>query len=339
MRPTRAFSGENTAGSRLGRRAKRLSVTIVRPVRGTIVLMLAFAGTASAAGPEPGRSPVGPAAGTPVMVARAAKACFSAIVHATGYLVPRTEAITEFPLEGYEVAEALAREGDTVVERQPLVRLVRAKGQNPNGSSNLTAALPATIVLKAIVPGTIVASTATVGAMTSPRLPPLFRVAIDGVIEANAEVSSIHLDKVTPDRLAKITPEGDREIGGRVRTIASGVDPVTQMGHVRIAIDGEPALAAGRFFRATIDTGESCGLSVPLAAVLRTTEGTSVQVVRGNVVDTVRVRVGEASNEAVEVQAGLQEGDVVVAHAGTSLRDGDRVAPDFIESPAQPTGR
>jgi multidrug efflux pump subunit AcrA (membrane-fusion protein) len=61
--------------------------------------------------------------------------------------------------------------------------------------------------------------------------------------------------------------------------------------------------------------------------------------VRGNLVETVRVRVGEASNDRIEVQAGLHEGDVVVAHAGTSLRDGDRVAPDFLEAPAKKTGR
>jgi len=114
---------------------------------------------------------------------------------------------------------------------------------------------------------------------------------------------------------------------------------VTQMGHVRIALDGEAALAAGRFVRTTIDTGESCGISVPLAAVLRTTEGTSVQIVRGDLVETVKVRVGEASSDRIEVQAGLREGDVVVAHAGTSLRDGDRVTPDFLAGPAQPTGR
>jgi HlyD family secretion protein len=272
------------------------------------------------------------------MVARASPACFSSVVHATGYLVARAEAIAEFPLDGYEVVEVLAREGESVVERQPLVRLVRAAGQGLGGQSNVTAALPATITLKASVPGRIIGPTAAIGTITSPRLPPLARVAIDGLIEANAEVSSIQLDRVRVGNPVKITPEGDQEIGGRVRTIGSAVDPVTQMGHVRIAIDGDAVFRAGRFVRATVDTGESCGLAVPRAAVAHTTEGTSVQVVRGNLVETVRVKVGEVSSDHVEVQAGLHEGDVVVAHAGTSLRDGDRVAPDFLEGPSRPTG-
>jgi len=272
------------------------------------------------------------------MVARASRACFSSVVHATGYLVARAEAIAEFPLDGYEVVEVLAREGESVVERQPLVRLVRAAGQGLSGQSNVTAALPATIVLKAIVPGRIIGPTAAIGAITSPRLSPLARIAIDGLIEANAEVSSIQLDRVRIGNPVRITPEGEREIGGRVRTIGSLVDPVTQMGHVRIAIDGDAVLRAGRFVRTAIDTGESCGLAVPRAALAHTTEGTSVQVVRGNLVETVRVKVGEVSSDRVEVQAGLHEGDVVVAHAGTSLRDGDRVAPDFLEGPSRPTG-
>jgi multidrug efflux pump subunit AcrA (membrane-fusion protein) len=274
------------------------------------------------------------------MVARAARACFSSVVHATGYLVARAEAIAELPVEGYEVVEILARDGETVVERQPLVRLVRAPGLGPSGRPDASAALPAAIVLKAIVPGRVIAATAPIGAITSPRLPPLARIAIDGVIEADAEVSSIQLDRIKVGNPARITPEGDPEISGHVRTIAGSVDPVTQMGHVRIAIDGDPVLKAGRFIRATIDTGESCGIAVPRTAVAYTTEGTSVQVVRANLVETVRVKILETSNDRAEVHtAGLQEGDVVVAHAGTSLRDGDRILPNFyLEGPRRPTG-
>lgn len=297
---------------------------------------LAAAGTAGAE--EQARPPVGQVTGTPVMVARASRGCFSSIVHATGYLVARAEAVTEFPIEGYEVAELLARDGEAVVERQPLMRLVRAPGQGLGGQSNVAAALPATIVLKALVPGRIIMSTAVVGALTSPRSPPLLRIAIDSRIEADVEVSTIYLHRIRAGQPAEVTPEGAREIAGRVRTIAGAVDPVSQMGHVRIALEGEALLAAGRFVRTAIDTGESCGISVPLAAVNRTTEGTSVQIVRGNLVETVRVRVGEISNDRIEVQAGLREGDVVVAHAGTTLRDGDRVVPDFLREPAQATG-
>lgn len=310
-----------------------------RKVPSVAGLLAAFLVIDASAAPDPGsRSPSQDAA-TPVMVARAAKACFSSIARATGYLVARAEAIVTFPLDEYEVAEIFAREGETVVERQPLARIARLPPTGAGGQSNIAAALPASIVLKATAPGTVIGSVAVIGATAAPRGIPLFRIAIDGLIEADAEISSVHLDRIAVGQEARIELERGREIGGQVRKVASEVDPLTQMGRVRIAIDSDIALRAGRFVRVAIDTGESCGLSVPLAAVLHSTEGTSVQVVRGNRVETVRVRVGITGKDGVEIQAGLREGDVVVAHAGTSLRDGDRVAPDFLEGTAKPTGR
>ena len=67
---------------------------------------------------------------------------------------------------------------------------------------------------------------------------------------------------------------------------------------------------------------------MPKSAVLYRTEGTSVQVVRDDkVVETRRVRVGLFSDTAVEIREGVKEGELVVANAGTSLHDGDKVKP------------
>jgi multidrug efflux pump subunit AcrA (membrane-fusion protein) len=48
--------------------------------------------------------------------------------------------------------------------------------------------------------------------------------------------------------------------------------------------------------------------------------------VRNSVVETRRVRIGFLSDVAVEIREGVREGDLVVANAGTSLRDGDQVS-------------
>jgi multidrug efflux pump subunit AcrA (membrane-fusion protein) len=97
---------------------------------------------------------------------------------------------------------------------------------------------------------------------------------------------------------------------------------------VRISVERDPALRVGEFARATINASRSCGVSVPKSAVLYRTEGTSVQVVRDdNVVETRRVRVGLFSDTAVEIREGVKEGELVVANAGTSLHDGDKVKP------------
>jgi HlyD family secretion protein len=81
------------------------------------------------------------------------------------------------------------------------------------------------------------------------------------------------------------------------------------------------------FARATIDADRSCGISVPRSAVIYRTEGTSVQVVSGDVVQTRKVQIGLHSDNDIEIRNGLREGDTVVANAGSSLRDGDRVKP------------
>ena len=71
----------------------------------------------------------------------------------------------------------------------------------------------------------------------------------------------------------------------------------------------------------------SCGVSVPLTAVLYTNAGTVVQVVRRDRVETHRVEVGLMSGAQIEIRDGLSEGDMVVARAGALLREGDLVRP------------
>ena len=75
----------------------------------------------------------------------------------------------------------------------------------------------------------------------------------------------------------------------------------------------------------TIKTGQSCGVSVPLTAILYSTAGTVVQVVERDRVETRRVETGLMSAGQVEIREGIQEGDIVVARAGALLREGDPV--------------
>src|SRR2546430_13890775 len=77
--------------------------------------------------------------------------------------------------------------------------------------------------------------------------------------------------------------------------------------------------------RAQIKPGQSCGVSVPLTAILYGTAGTVVQVVRRARVETRRVETGLMSAGQVEITSGIAEGDTVVARAGALLREGGPV--------------
>jgi HlyD family secretion protein len=79
--------------------------------------------------------------------------------------------------------------------------------------------------------------------------------------------------------------------------------------------------------REMIKTGQSCGVSVPLTAILYGSAGTVVQVVRRDRIETRSVEVGLMSAGQVEISKGLVEGDMVVARAGALLREGDPVRP------------
>ena len=98
------------------------------------------------------------------------------------------------------------------------------------------------------------------------------------------------------------------------------------IGQVRIqVITQRPRLLVNASGRATIKTGESCNVAVPLTAILYGSGGAVIQVVRRQRVETRQVEVGLMSAGQVEIKDGLTEGDIVVARAGALLREGDAV--------------
>jgi RND family efflux transporter MFP subunit len=252
-------------------------------------------------------------------VVKATSGCFSSSIRVTGFLVAREEAVVALD-PGTRVIEVLASEGDRVRSGQTLVRVNRQEGPDPN--------ITKTATLRAPAAGVITRSTAAVGAVASPMSPePLFRIAVENDIELEAEVPSIHVPALAPGQTARVEVGADHELSGRVRLVPAAIDQRTQLGRARISLERDPSLRLGMFARATIDANRSCGISVPRSAVRYRTEGTSVQVVRNDAIETRLVQVGFHSDNDTEIRSGLQEGDMVVANAGSSLRDGDKVTP------------
>jgi hypothetical protein len=81
------------------------------------------------------------------------------------------------------------------------------------------------------------------------------------------------------------------------------------------------------FARASIDAKRSCGVAVPRTAI----DHLTVQVVKGNTIETRNVRVGLVSDTNIEILDGLDVGETVVADAGSSLHDGDQVKTVFAD--------
>jgi multidrug efflux pump subunit AcrA (membrane-fusion protein) len=297
---------------------KRLSHAFVA------LLCLALASLASIppalAADEPAAPKDGPQ-GAAVTVLKATKFCFPNLVEAFGFLLPREETMVRADRPGLKVMEILVEAGDNVTAGQNLARLALPEG-------GLT-------VVQAPIAGLILNSTATIGAVASPRGEALFSIVARSEFDLIGMVPTRDLPKLAVNQPARIRIVGAGEVEGKVRRVSATVEPNSQLGQVTVAITTNRKLFVNSSGRAMIKTGQSCGVSVPLTAVLYGSGGTVVQVVRRARIETKRVEVGLISGGQVEIREGLAEGDIVVARAGALLREGDSVRPVTVSTDAR----
>jgi HlyD family secretion protein len=173
-----------------------------------------------------------------------------------------------------------------------------------------------------------------IGAVASAKGEALFSIIARNEFDLIGLVPVRDIGKLKVDQAARIRIIGAGEVDGRVRRVASTVEPAVQLGQVTISVTSNERLLVNSSGRALIKTGQSCGVSVPLTAVLYGTAGTVVQVVRRQRIETRRVEVGLMSGGQVEIRDGLVEGDMVVARAGALLREGDPVRPETFSADA-----
>jgi HlyD family secretion protein len=251
--------------------------------------------------------------GAAVTVLTAAKSCFSATVEVSGILMPREEVAIRPDRPGLKVAEVMVDAGETVTAGQILARLTPPEG--------------GALQVQATVAGLVSASSAVIGTIASAKGEALFSIISRSEFDVVGQVPTRDLPKLKVDQPVKINVIGTGSMDGKVRRIASTVEPNSQLGQVIISVTSSGRLMSNAYARAIIKTGESCGIAVPLTSVLYSTGGTVVQVVRRQRIETRRVEIGLMSGGRVEVREGLNEGDVVVARAGALLREGDPVRP------------
>jgi HlyD family secretion protein len=275
----------------------------------SLVYLLSLASHAALAAEETEAAPKGAA----VTVLKAAKACFANTVEVSGNIIPRDETQVRPERMGLKVAEVLVDAGDTVTAGQNLARL-----NLPEGGQ---------VIVQAPVAGLVSVSNAAVGATASAKGEPLFSIIARSEFDLVGLVPTRDIAKLAVNQTARIKVIGAGDVDGRVRRLSTTVEPNSQLGQVFVGITTNRRLLVNSSARAQIKTGQSCGVSVPLTAILYGTAGTVVQVVRRQRVETRRVETGLMSAGQVEIREGIAEGDIVVARAGALLREGDPVRP------------
>ena len=258
-----------------------------------------------------------------VVVTKSTNACFSDLVRVTGFVVPRREAVVGADQEGSKVTDLFVREGDTVGDNQELARL-SAPPQQPGAPARPN---QGPISLRAPGRGLVTEVKTIVGAPASPQAGPMFRIAVNNELELDAQVPAVHMLKLNPGATVRISRDDAPDLVGRVRLVGPEIDRANQLGHIRISLTNNPSLKVGMFARASIDAKRSCGVAIPRTAI----DHLTVQVVKGNTVETRNVRVGLVSDTSMEILEGLDVGEIVVADAGSSLHDGDQIKTMFAE--------
>jgi HlyD family secretion protein len=181
--------------------------------------------------------------------------------------------------------------------------------------------------IRAPTDGLVLERAARIGAVASAASGPLFRIARDGLVELDAEVIETELSRVVPGQTVIVTPAGGEPVTGTVRLLSPEVNPATRLGHVRVAFPPGTPLRFGSFSRGEIEVARREGVTVPVAAVVTSEDSATVQVVKDDIIETRVVKTGLSSGGVIEIVEGLAAGDIVVARAGTFLRDGDRITP------------
>jgi RND family efflux transporter MFP subunit len=249
-------------------------------------------------------------------VFKAAKSCFGNNVEVSGTIIAREETQVRPERMGLKVAEVLVDAGDSVTAGQTLARLTLPEG--------------GTVLVQAPVAGLVSASTAAVGATASGKGEALFSIIARSEFDLVGLVPTRDIAKLQINQTARIKVIGAGEVDGRVRRLSTTVEPNSQLAQVFIAVTTNRRLLVNSSGRAQIKTGQSCGVSVPLTAILYGSAGTVVQVVKRQRVETRRVETGLMQQGQVEIRDGIVEGDIVVARAGALLREGDPVRPVMV---------
>jgi HlyD family secretion protein len=155
-----------------------------------------------------------------------------------------------------------------------------------------------------------------------------FRLARDGIIELQAQMSEDDLAHIRVGQHAQVTLPSGATVTGVVRLISPQIDTQTKLGFVRITLPVRQDIRAGGFGRAVFNDSSSLALAAPETAVRYDADGASVMVVGpDDRVKRVAVRTGLRGGGLVQLLSGPPSGSRIVQNSASFLLEGDKVRP------------
>jgi RND family efflux transporter MFP subunit len=152
-------------------------------------------------------------------------------------------------------------------------------------------------------------------------------------------VSADHVGSVVAGQKVSFRVNGypDQEFAGKVRRVNPAANPTTRQVEVLVDFTGEkqPRLA-GLYAEGHIETSSSQGLTLPATALVRDGDKASAWRVKDGKLQKVALAVGERDPRTGHfvLKGGLEEGDQVIRHPSSLLKDGQLVQ---AAAPPEPT--
>ncbi|MFZ0732822.1 MAG: efflux RND transporter periplasmic adaptor subunit [Candidatus Sulfotelmatobacter sp.] len=177
--------------------------------------------------------------------------------------------------------------------------------------------------------GLVTEKKADVGTLASPGTP-IFTVEDLRRYRLEATVNETDLRFVRQGQQVQVSIDalGDRQLKGKVVEIVPAADPASRSFLVKVELPSDPVLRSGLFGRAEFTRGERTALLIPRNAVVERGQLQGIYVLDPNKIVGLRyITLGKPSATQVEVLAGLETGEMLVANP-----DGRELSGRKIES-------
>jgi len=177
--------------------------------------------------------------------------------------------------------------------------------------------------------GVITSRQATLGAVSGSGQE-LFRMIRQGRLEWRGELTAAQLAQVQVGQPVQLALPDGTGATARIRQLAPQLDGQTRLGLVYADIAPGSTARAGMYAKGSVTQAESPALTVPTASVvIRDGRSYVPRVTQEQRVALQAVTVGRRQAGAVEIRAGLAQGDQVAVQGAGFLNDGDlvRIAP------------
>ncbi len=157
----------------------------------------------------------------------------------------------------------------------------------------------------------------------------LFRLAQNGEMELQAQLSENDLANISVGISTEVIPVGTNKVlTGQIWQISPMIDVDSRQGIAKVALDYDPALRPGGFASTRIQSGSSQAAVLPESAVQNDSKGSFVYIIdKQDKVVRRDVTIGSVSAAGLSIVSGLSGTERVVLRAAGFLNPGQTVKP------------